>query len=132
MIRVIKIISENEIILNIGGATRPSIRYGDILEIYTESNESVIDPFNGEDLGKLSIVKAHVVPKSISNRFCICNNFKNSFEPLKRAISGEILNTSPLPLNVNIQDISGDFSHTANKEICVGDYARFSNHRKTE
>lgn len=131
MIRVIKIINENEIILNAGGRTSENVNYGDILEIYAESEQSIIDPFSGKDLGKPLFIKATVTPKYINSEFCICQNSKNGLDAFGRVISGAAF-SNPLPLKVKTEDISGGFDDISSKEICVGDYARILSHMKTE
>lgn len=55
MILVIKVIDEYTVVINKGA--HDGIKNGQKFMIYSLSNESIIDPSTGEDLGKLETVK---------------------------------------------------------------------------
>lgn len=66
--RVVRIISERELVVNLG--REDGIQVGDKLEVY-EEGEPVIDPETQEDLGLLRRVKAVVVVRSVDELKCI-------------------------------------------------------------
>lgn len=67
--RVIKIISNFEIIVNIGA--NKGIKQGDILTIRGK-DEEIIDPFSHESLGYLPVIKAQVKVDTVYEKMCIC------------------------------------------------------------
>lgn len=76
--RVIKIISDTEILVNVG--VSKGIKQGDILTIRGK-DEEIIDPFSNESLGYLPVTKAQVKVDTVYEKMCICKpiqvfNFK--------------------------------------------------------
>lgn len=67
--RVIKIISNFEIIVNTG--VNQGIKPGDILTIRGK-DEEIIDPFSNESLGYLPVTKAQVKVETVYEKMCIC------------------------------------------------------------
>ena len=67
--RVIKIISDTEILVN-AGANR-GIKEGNILTIRGK-DEEIIDPFSNESLGYLPVNKAQVRVYTVYENMCIC------------------------------------------------------------
>ena len=67
--RVIKIISNFEIIVNTG--VNQGIKPGDILTIRGK-DEEIIDPFSHESLGYLPVIKAQVKVDTVYEKMCIC------------------------------------------------------------
>ena len=67
--RVIKIISNFEIIVNIGA--NKGIKQGYILTIRGK-DEEIIDPFSHESLGYLPVIKAQVKVDTVYEKMCIC------------------------------------------------------------
>lgn len=67
--RVIKIISNFEIIVNTG--VNHGIKPGDILTIRGK-DEEIIDPFSHESLGYLPVIKAQVKVDTVYEKMCIC------------------------------------------------------------
>lgn len=113
-IRVVKIINENAIVLNIGRDKQITLK--SCFEIYSDSDEEIVDPETKLPLGKLKLIKANVTPSYVADHYCICRNAKSDFfeTPLSR----------PLPLNVNTEQISGWGGIDDSKRICIGDLAR--------
>lgn len=67
--RVIKIISDTEILINTG--VNQGIKPGDILTIRGK-DEEIIDPFSNESLGYLPVTKAQVKVETVYEKMCIC------------------------------------------------------------
>ncbi len=67
--RVIKIISNFEIIVNTG--VNQGINPGDILTIIVK-DEEIMDPFSHESLGYLPVIKAQVKVDTVYEKMCIC------------------------------------------------------------
>lgn len=67
--RVIKIISDTEIIVNAGA--NQGIKEGNILTIRGK-DEEIIDPFSNESLGYLPVTKAQVKVDKVYEKMCIC------------------------------------------------------------
>ena len=67
--RVIKIISDTEILVNLG--VSKGIKQGDILTIRGK-DEDIIDPFSNESLGYLPVTKAKVKVDTVYEKMCIC------------------------------------------------------------
>ena len=67
--RVIKILSDREILINIGA--NQGIKEGNILTILGK-DEEIIDPFSHESLGYLPVTKAKVKVDTVYEKMCIC------------------------------------------------------------
>lgn len=67
--RVIKIISDTEILVNVGA--NKGIKQGYILTILGK-DEEIIDPFSNESLGYLPVTKAQVKVDTVYEKMCIC------------------------------------------------------------
>lgn len=67
--RVIKILSDREILVNVGA--NQGIKEGKILTILGK-DEEIIDPFSNESLGYLPVTKAKVKVDTVYEKMCIC------------------------------------------------------------
>ena len=67
--RVIKIISDREILVNVG--SNQGIQQGAILTILGKEEE-IIDPFSHESLGYLPVTKAQVKVDVVYEKMCMC------------------------------------------------------------
>ena len=67
--RVIKIISDTEILVNVG--KNQGIKLGDTLTIRGK-DEEIIDPFSHESLGYLPVIKGQVKVGTVYEKMCIC------------------------------------------------------------
>lgn len=67
--RVIKIISDREILVNAG--SNQGIKEGAVLKILGK-DEEIIDPFSHESLGHLPVTKAQVKADIVYEKMCIC------------------------------------------------------------
>lgn len=126
-IKVTKIINENRIVLNAGA--RDNIILNDLFEIFVTADEIIYDLDTGEELGALKYIKATVRVEYVDEKFCICVNnnsisMKNSNNLFKAIEEYKNSSPTPLPLNVNPEDISGGYEDIINKDICVGDLAK--------
>lgn len=124
-VRVIKIINEKQIVLNVGSESEEAAHYGDIFEIFEESRTPLTDPFNGKQLGKPLICKEIVTPNRIGPEFCICRKVFESPRNPGQYCSLELSEhyTRKPQMNVRTEDISGGFDDNST-EIKVGDFAR--------
>ena len=66
--RIVKILDETRMIANLG--TQNGVSTGDRFVIY-EPGEEIVDPENGESLGKLELVKAEVEAAHVQDRIVI-------------------------------------------------------------
>lgn len=67
--RVIKIISDTEILVNAGA--NQGIKEGSVLMIRGK-DEEIMDPFSNESLGYLPVTKAQVKVYTVYEKMCIC------------------------------------------------------------
>ena len=116
-IRVVKIISDRLIVLNIG--SDENIKIGNKFQLVDMDADEVYDPETGLILGRLEVPKATVVVTHVYPKMCICtNNEYYSFD----SFDDELLR-EPAPLNVDYKQISGGFDKERLPPIRIGDIA---------
>lgn len=116
--KVIKIISDKQIVLNAG--TDKGVNEGDIFQIIDKVGDQVFDPDSGELLGSLDLPKAILRVELVYPRMCICTNNEN------KSILGPAIEfnmTVTKPLNVNLNQVSGGFNNSKTSPIQIGDLA---------
>ncbi|WP_054767291.1 hypothetical protein [Lysinibacillus parviboronicapiens] len=114
--KVIKIINEYQIVVNVG--KNKGISKGQTLEIFVPGEE-IIDPDTGESLGALDFIKSYLIVKDVFDKMCICENKEN----LMSTVSFASLQVRQR-LNVDSKEISGGL--TGNSKIQIGDLVRKS------
>lgn len=137
-IKVAKIISEYEIIINAG--SEDGIEQGDSLKIVDKKDRVVKDPDSGSVLGTFPGYKAIIQAKEVAEKYTICrspityqssliSNVYNSLESLTSAASLSVLDANNIygtkssqeKLNVNEDDIDDIYSTYTNSIIKIGD-----------
>ena len=126
-LKIIKIIDENQVIINQGFAN--GISDGDIFEIFLPGVE-VVDEEDGRSYGTLDYVKAKIEATQVFAKMTICKNYATKTTTLLERIS--VLDqefASRLPLNINPLDMTGGFENISkvDKQIKVGDLVRKAN-----
>lgn len=123
--KVIKIIDQYRVILNVGEGARvkPDMRF----IIYDEGDE-ISDPTNGKSLGKLELVKATVRVEHVQPEFCIAGTIPVSYSYTLDIFSAmqavtTMRRSERKPLPVDEKDITPLFTKGADK-IRVGDLVR--------
>lgn len=123
--RVVRIISEYEIIINAG--SNDGYQVGDIFQILVQG-KPLTDPETGEELGVLDYVKARIQLSTVFPKMSICRSTATSNPMFDTAtmLLGVIgsLGFGPAKLNVDEDDITGDFDDVDEK-IGIGDKAYF-------
>lgn len=116
--RVVKIISDYEIVVNAGSIH--GIKKDDELEIFIPGEE-ITDPETGETLGTLDTIKANIIVKNVYEKMCVCVNSetitRSIFDPLQN-----LSRTERKKLNVDSTEISGGLN--PDRKIRVGDLVR--------
>ena len=124
--KVIKIISEYQIVINAGAEA--GLKLNDSIEIFVPG-EPVIDPDSKEKLGTLDFVKSRVIIDTLLPKMSICvNSTKTTTTPFTASIAIPNIfqaTTSLKKLDVNPIDISGGYSNT-DRQIRIGDLARLA------
>lgn len=118
--KVIKIISDDEIIINAG--RNAGLTSKDKLEIFVPGSP-VTDPDTGEELGKLDLIKATLAIRRLSDKMCVCTNASTT-NSLSDIAEGLVLFPSkPRRLNVDPTEITGGYPNT-DTTIKIGDLVR--------
>ena len=121
IIHVVKVIDEYTVIINKG--SNDGIKYGQKFLIYSISEESIIDPSTGEDLGKLETVKGTARIEHLQDRMAtlVSNKHENEVakiirKPTKSPFSFDMYGTkyieeiTPLPDLLPFNDVQvGDY-----------------------
>ena len=119
--RVVRIISEQEIIINAGSE---KVSAGDKLRIYSTGRE-IFDPETNESLGTLDFTKAIVTVNTVLPKMCVCKNsetvFSNQLSNLAKSVDEELVRT--YPLDIDIAQIEPGYTNK-DKTIRVGDKVR--------
>lgn len=124
-VKVIKIISDESIVLNIG--KNYGIDVGDTFNILSENGVDVFDPDTNEYLGCINYTKASVVVTTVYDKMCICasdeyyGNYNYNVITAIQNLSN--LSGQRIPLNVDSSQISGGFEKSENEPIRIGDKA---------
>lgn len=120
--RVVKIISDTEIVINAG--TADGVDRSTQFEIFVPG-KPIIDPETKETLGNLDLIKARLKAKDVFERMCVCVNADSvSFaSSLSEGIG--VFAPHPKRLNVKATDISGGLPEDSGL-IEVGDRVRKS------
>ncbi|WP_236897049.1 hypothetical protein [Clostridium beijerinckii] len=119
--KVIKIISDYEIVINAGSNAK--LEKGTSLDIFV-AGEEVFDPETDESLGTLDTVKATVEVDTVYPKMALCKNIEYSTRTMLEAISNGIDMKKAKRLNVDSSEISGGLSDDL--VIRVGDLVRKS------
>lgn len=124
-IKVVKIISDESIVLNIG--KNGKIDVGNTFDILSENGVDVIDPDTKECLGRINYIKASVEVTTVYDKMCVCQN-NNYYSDYNYHVLTAIQTLSNLrgqrvPLNVDSSQISGGFERMENEPIRLGDKA---------
>ncbi len=121
--RVIKIIDDKSIVINIG--ENDGVISGDKFQIYAVG-EHVIDPETNEDLGTLNTVKEVVSAIDVFPNMTICRHIEtNYYNPLTNFVTPfatQKIDTEK-SLNVETTQITGGLS--SDLTIKIGDKVRF-------
>ncbi|MGN0509182.1 MAG: hypothetical protein ACI4GX_08080 [Ruminococcus sp.] len=121
-VKVIKIISDMSIVLNIG--SNDGIEVNDTFDIMSDSGTDVIDPDTGESLGTLEYIKASVIVTVSYPKMCVCQNkVVNGMTGALTALSEAALAGYRPSLNVDTSQISGGFEDKSDEPIRIGDRA---------
>lgn len=124
-IKVVKIISDESIVLNIG--KNGEIDVGNTFDILSENGVDVIDPDTKECLGRIKYIKASVIVTTVYDKMCVCqsNNYYSNYNyhVLTAIQTLSNLNGQRIPLNVDSSQISGGFERMENEPIRIGDKA---------
>ena len=123
--KVVKIVSDHEIVINAG--SEDLISKGQSLEVFTPGEE-VIDPETHESLGTLDNIKATVEVVNLYPKMCLCMNIQ--YEKKNSPLSPlSILQSNEKPvikrLNIDSTQISGGLDKDDSK-IRIGDLVRKS------
>lgn len=116
-IRVIKIINSKKIVINVG--SDDGIKEGDYFKIVDKiSNESIIDPETGENLGNLAVYKGEVEATTVYKKMSIVE------PPLKQISFSSLATISHSyrgDLDVDPKEITGGLPKSSHTPIQVGD-----------
>ncbi|MEK3955409.1 hypothetical protein [Psychrobacillus sp. FSL K6-1464] len=115
--KVIKIISDKEIVLNVG--KDKGVKVGDIFEVIAKEGDRVYDPDTNEFLGTLDIPKATLIVEYVYPRMCICTNNAPAIDPFTSPLAIGIIPR----LNVDLNQVSGGFEKHSLAPIQIGDFA---------
>lgn len=115
--RVIKIISNQQIVLNVGA--KQGVEIGDVFQLVDRDGEEVYDPETDEFLGTLDFTKAEVKVEKVYPKMCICVNNQTLSLIANKNSSFTISST----LNVNLNQVSGGFNKNELSPIQIGDIA---------
>lgn len=113
--KVVKIISEYEIVVNAGSAH--GISRDDTLEIFVPG-EDIQDPDTGESLGTLDTVKAYLNVKNVLSKMCVCTNDDSI---VRNALESPFITHRTKRLNIDSSEISGGLT---SRKIRIGDLVR--------
>lgn len=121
--KVIKIISDSEILINAGSEHK--IKTGDDFDIFAPGEE-IFDPDTNESLGTLDTVKTTVEAVIIYPKMCLCKKIiyktESVFNNLAAGLTKELSYSKRL--NVDATEISGGLSDDLT--IRIGDLVRRS------
>lgn len=118
--KVIKIVSDSEIVVNAG--TEKGIHKGAELQVFIPGEE-VIDPETGDSLGALDFIKAYLYVKHAFPKMCVCENSETiTSNPF--ALMESYTTHQTKRLNVDSTEISGGLS--GSRKIKIGDLVRKS------
>lgn len=128
-IKVIKIIDEYNIVINIGFEN--GVKFGDKFQIY-QQGEKLFDPETNEDLGTLDIVKATIIATSVSPKVTICKNalttsqFQKDIFERRNMIAHSLQYISPIqrPLMIDPLQVTESIYSKADRTIKLGDSVR--------
>lgn len=113
--KVIKIISDSKIVLNVG--SNSGVEVGRIFKVMEKQGEEVLDPDTGESYGTLDILKATVRVTNVYPKMCVCTNTESVTS------IGLTLRELTKSLNVNLNQVSGGFDEHNISPIQIGDIA---------
>lgn len=120
--KVIKILSENEILINYG--IENGAKVGRKIRIYS-IGEEITDPDTGYLLGTLDTVKAELEIYQVYDSFSICRNIQREKRNILTPFAANFINESISyeKINVNKSDIS-PVNMPENSPVSVGDLVK--------
>lgn len=119
--KVIKIISDSEILINAGANEK--LEKGANLDIFIVGEE-IFDPDSNDSLGTLDTVKATVEVDTVYPKMALCKNIEYTTRNMFAALSNSIDVKKVKRLNVDSTEISGGLSNDLT--IRIGDSVRKS------
>lgn len=119
--KVIKIISDSEILINAGANKK--LAQGTSLDIFI-TGEEIFDPDTNESLGTLDTVKATVEVDTVYPQMALCKKIEYSTTNLIESISNSINVKKVKRLKIDPSEISGGLS--SDLTIHIGDLVRTS------
>lgn len=125
-IKVVKIIDEDSLVINIG--LREAVKFNDKFAVFIPGDE-VIDPDTNESLGTLDTIKCYLKPKDILEKMTVCVNAETALTSFGAAMTGgtpqiNLLGglTNPKRLPVDFEEISGGLQPRT--KVKIGDFVR--------
>ncbi|MDU1069531.1 MAG: hypothetical protein E6317_15920 [Clostridium sp.] len=119
--KVIKIISDSEILINAGANKK--LAQGTSLDIFI-TGEEIFDPDTNESLGTLDTVKATVEVDTVYPQMALCKKIEYSTTNLIESISNSMNVKKVKRLKIDPSEISGGLS--SDLTIHIGDLVRTS------
>ena len=119
--KVIKIISDSEILINAGANKK--LAQGTSLDIFI-TGEEIFDPDTNESLGTLVTVKATVEVDTVYPQMALCKKIEYSTTNLIESISNSMNVKKVKRLKIDPSEISGGLS--SDLTIHIGDLVRTS------
>ena len=119
--KVIKIISDSEILINAGANKK--LAQGTSLDIFI-TGEEIFDPDTNESLGTLDTVKATVEVDTVYPQMALCKKIEYSTTNLIESISHSMNVKKVKRLKIDPSEISGGLS--SDLTIHIGDLVRTS------
>lgn len=119
--KVIKIISDSEILINTGANKK--LAQGTSLDIFI-TGEEIFDPDTNESLGTLDTVKATVEVDTVYPQMALCKKIEYSTTNLIESISNSMNVKKVKRLKIDPSEISGGLS--SDLTIHIGDLVRTS------
>jgi len=118
--KIIKIIDEYEVVINVGSTS--GFKIGDTFEIFVVG-DIVFDPDTNKPLGTLDFIKARIKIKNLYEKMAVCTNVRNASSSVIETVNLLTLGGGPQPLKVDTLQISGGYSED-DRTIKVGDLVR--------
>lgn len=116
---VARILSQYEVIIAVGEVD--GVKVGDQFMIMGNSDDKIINPETGEEIGFVPVKKAIVKAKQVFEKFTICENSNTKYSSLFGATSMTANFDIKSPLNVRKEDIRGIDKNANVAPIKVGD-----------
>lgn len=126
-IKVIKIINDTTLVINVGSEDS-NIKIGDQFQIISLDGDDLIDPDSGYSIGKLPVYKSKVFATDIYENFSIVRSKyieeKKNNTMLNPLMPITVVPAHRAPMNVNPDEITGGLFGTEDQPISIGDIAK--------